>query len=282
MDSARVYVRPELCGFEHIHAHFERYRYARHAHAGIVIGLVDDGIQSYTYRGARHRTGRDGIFFVNAGELHTGEAAGEGGYTYRGVQLDPSFIARLLGGAGIERLAFKDAVVQSTVLAGQFRRALLAIEQGAPVLHCEELIFDSLSALVTRHGEYAPVTELPTASRRAIERAREFIEQSSVEGLSLATLSQAADLSVFHFAHSFRRQVGCSPFAYAEAIRIERAKSRLKAGAALADLAAELGYADQSHFTRKFRQHQAITPGRYRAFAMSWRSSIESLTPSKP
>ena len=264
MDEARVYVRQDLPGFEHLHAHFERYHYARHAHAGVVIGLVDEGIQSYTYRGARHRTGPDGIFFVNAGEVHTGEPADSDGYTYRGVQLDDAFVGALLGGAGIRRLAFKDAVIHAPALARKLRKALRAVESGEPVLRCEELILESLCALAKRHGHEWVDKEFRSPSRQAIDRARTRLEQSRIDDLSLAALGRVAGMSAFHFAHSFRRQIGCSPFLYAEAVRIERAKRRLRQGAALADIAFELGYADQSHFTRRFKRHQGVTPGQYR------------------
>lgn len=264
MDKARVYVRSELPGFEHLRARFERFRYARHAHPGVVIGLVDDGVQSYTYRGERHRTGPDGIFFVNAGEAHTGEPADAGGYSYRGIQIDDRFIASALGGAGIRRLVFKDAVVHSPRLARQLRAALIAIENAEPALRCEELILGSLCAIAERHAFDWSDKRATATSRRSIHQVRDLIAQSRVEDLSLGALARFAGMSVFHFAHAFRRQVGCSPFMYAEAIRIERAKSRLRKGGGLADIAFELGYTDQSHFTRKFKQHQGTTPGEYR------------------
>lgn len=264
MDTARVYFRRELRGFEHLRAHFEHFHYSRHAHAGLVIGLVDEGTQSYTYRGARHRTGRDGIFFVNAGEAHTGEPADCKGYTYRSIRLDDSFIGTMLGGAGIRDLAFKEAVVHSKGLARKLRAALIAVESGEPALLCEERILDSLCAISKRYAHDWKEKEIRTAGHGAINRARDFIEESRTEDLSLAMLGELTGLSVFHFAHSFRREVGSSPFMYAETIRIGRAKRRLREGARLADIAFELGYTDQSHFTRKFKQHQGITPGQYR------------------
>ena len=39
-----------------LHARFVGHRYPRHAHEHCVIGLVESGIQSYLYRGARHVT----------------------------------------------------------------------------------------------------------------------------------------------------------------------------------------------------------------------------------
>jgi AraC-like DNA-binding protein len=48
-------------------------------------------------------------------------------------------------------------------------------------------------------------------------------------------------------------------------LRIERAKTLLEQnGSKISEVAATLGFADQSHFTRKFRCVVGITPAKYR------------------
>ena len=42
-----------------------------------------------------------------------------------------------------------------------------------------------------------------------------------------------------------------------------RAQRLLATGASLAEAAAGTGFADQSHFTRHFKAHLGLTPGRY-------------------
>jgi AraC family transcriptional regulator len=48
-------------------------------------------------------------------------------------------------------------------------------------------------------------------------------------------------------------------------LRLEWAAARLSEERSLAQIALEAGFADQSHFTRAFRRHFGVTPGRYRA-----------------
>ena len=55
-----------------------------------------------------------------------------------------------------------------------------------------------------------------------------------------------------------------TPHAYQLNMHVNRARNRLQAGTALAQLAHELGFADQSHLQRVFKAHAGITPGRYR------------------
>ncbi len=58
---------------------------------------------------------------------------------------------------------------------------------------------------------------------------------------------------------------GMSPHQWQRNQRINQAKVLLHQGMALAEVAAVLGFSDQAHFQRWFKQHTAITPGHYRA-----------------
>jgi AraC family transcriptional regulator len=50
-------------------------------------------------------------------------------------------------------------------------------------------------------------------------------------------------------------------------LRVEWAAAEILSGhRSLAEIAAEAGFADQSHFTRVFRRQVGVTPGEYRAF----------------
>jgi len=63
------------------------------------------------------------------------------------------------------------------------------------------------------------------------------------------------------------RRIGLSPKWLIQRRRLHEAAERLRAGAAvdLAAAAAELGYADQAHFTRDFRTVTGVTPGAFLA-----------------
>lgn len=62
----------------------------------------------------------------------------------------------------------------------------------------------------------------------------------------------------------FRAQIGLTPKAYLRVRRLQAALKRLDSGAAGgAALAAELGYFDQAHFVREFREFTETTPTQY-------------------
>jgi transcriptional regulator GlxA family with amidase domain len=84
------------------------------------------------------------------------------------------------------------------------------------------------------------------------------------ESLTLDELAGEAGMSRYHFVRAFSRAVGMTPHAWQLDMRIQRARSLLDQGMSLADAALQLGFADQSHFQRAFKQRVAATPGEYR------------------
>jgi transcriptional regulator GlxA family with amidase domain len=98
-------------------------------------------------------------------------------------------------------------------------------------------------------------------SRRALNRACSFIADNLGERFTLDDVAKQAGVSRFHFARLFRVSTGDSPMAYLLKSRIERAKQMLlQEDRPVCEIAAALGFCDQSHLTRTFRRLTGLTP----------------------
>ena len=264
MEWSKIYSRADLGEVELLHAGFVNHRYARHAHECAVIGLVESGIQSYRYRGSRYRTGPNGIFTVNPDELHTGEAGAVGGYVYRALYPSPGFLWRLLGAEGIHQLHFSDPVIYDASLADALRRAHIAVERGESLLTCEALLLDAIVGLMRRNGTTQLPAQAKTRSARfEVRHVREFIDSDPGRDMSLTSLANMVQLSPFHLAHIFSQETGTPVRVYADVARMRLAKSLLKNGVSISEVAVRLGFVDQAHFTRRFKQFLGFTPGQY-------------------
>jgi AraC-like DNA-binding protein len=267
MEWSHIHSRPDLSGVEVLHAHFLQRRYPRHAHEHPVIGLVESGSVALSCRGAKHQIGPGGIFIVNPEEPHEGvigDPSDPHGYTYRALYPTPEFITNIVGEGYLRHLHFRDAVVNEPSLSNKLRCAHRAIEHNDSLIVCEGLLFYAIMSLHQHNGlTGAPVARIPKA-RFAVRRVCDFIEAHPNGKTSLAEYAVLADMSPFHLAHVFAREIGMPLHVYVETIRTRRAKSLLKGDLPISQIALQLGYADQSHFTRRFKQFQNVTPGQYR------------------
>ncbi len=85
--------------------------------------------------------------------------------------------------------------------------------------------------------------------------------------LRLEDTARALSVSVRTVQRLARRYVGLPPLAMIRRRRLQEAAERLRdaPGTDLAELAAELGYADHAHLTRDFREVLGMTPTGYRS-----------------
>jgi len=122
----------------------------------------------------------------------------------------------------------------------------------------------ALMALVRALARSTPGAIAETESGSAgIRRARCYIDAHFAEGFGLSDLSAVADLSVFHLVRSFKKATGLSPLAYRNQQRVTEARRLLLAGGRIAEVALDVGFADQSHLTRQFQRIMGVSPGRY-------------------
>jgi transcriptional regulator GlxA family with amidase domain len=102
----------------------------------------------------------------------------------------------------------------------------------------------------------------------AIRRVREYIEAHLDEKVSLQTLASVAGVSMFHFARAFKQSEGVTPHDYLIRCRVRRTMELL-AGTdlSISEVAASVGFSDQSHCVRRFRERVGVCPRVYRRLA---------------
>ena len=82
---------------------------------------------------------------------------------------------------------------------------------------------------------------------------------------TLKHLAQQAGVSTAHLSRIFRNALGQTIFEYHRQRRLIAASGKIVSTSdSLAVIAAEVGFCDQAHFTKSFKQHFGITPSEYR------------------
>jgi transcriptional regulator GlxA family with amidase domain len=112
---------------------------------------------------------------------------------------------------------------------------------------------DGLSGLPLRQFSHAQVRFVVDYIHANLDRA-----------LNLCDLSNLVNVSPRNFLRIFCKTVGTTPHRYLMNERVTRARELIAKGQALAEIATDLGFANQSHFCGVFRKVTGMSPGRFR------------------
>ena len=101
----------------------------------------------------------------------------------------------------------------------------------------------------------------PYVKHQIVEYMHTHLEQ----GVSLDELAKLANLSTYHFSRMFKYSLGQPPHRYMTELRLQKARRLiLKSNAPLKDIAVQLGFNDQSHLGKKFKQRFGASPAQAR------------------
>lgn len=98
-----------------------------------------------------------------------------------------------------------------------------------------------------------------------LQRVFAYVRENLANEVSVAELAQAVGMSQYYFSKLFKMSTGTTPHQYVMRQRVERAQQLLREGkTALVNVATQVGFETQSHFTSVFRHLVGTTPKRYR------------------
>lgn len=103
------------------------------------------------------------------------------------------------------------------------------------------------------------------AERQPIRMAQELVRARPEQILTVEVLAAKACMSVRGFARAFLREVGMTPAAYVEAVRVERAAQMLQTTTTdLEQIAEGCGFGTVETLRRAFRRQLGVSPSQYR------------------
>lgn len=175
-----------------------------------------------------------------------------------------------LGRRGTSRIEIRNVFTARDLVITHIAEALMIELTRAP--HpAQALIVDCMSSALAAHllrsyNAFEPVTmrELPALSPAELGRLAEYIDGNLDGRIGLAELAGIVNVSRFHFARLFKQSTGMTAISYVEQCRIHRAQTLiLETCLPLSEIALMAGFADQSHFTRRFHRQVGCTPAAF-------------------
>jgi len=263
IESARMHIASDFAGMELLTARYVHHRFTPHVHDTFVIALIEEGCERFRCRGMEGAANAGSLIVIPPGEVHTGQSGGEWGWAYRALYPAPEKLGDLMAelrdgdarAPTFDRLVFDDAALFRAL---QGLHAVLTDSDDA--LQRGSVWREAMTPLLRHAGVSEPATGREDA---AVRRVQELLRADTDAALTLDDLARETGLSPWHLNRVFSLSVGLPPHAWRNQWRLAQAKRLLRDGLSPADVAASLGFADQSHLHRLFKRAFGITPGGY-------------------
>jgi AraC-like DNA-binding protein len=265
-ESAKLWRVPHLNDLSLLRANFITYSFKRHAHDYFVIGMVETGVQKFDYHREHYVTPPTGLIVLNPGEAHTGEAAVPSGFRYRALYPETQVLQQIaseIKGRQQDIPFFARPVIHDAALFAEMRRLHIALEATRSPLEHESRVIWTLAQLVQRYADMRPQARPVRREHDEVKQVRRYIEERYTDDIRLDELAALVNWSPFYLLRVFRNEVGLPPHAYLENVRVRNAQSLLKRGYSLVQVAYDMGFNSQSHFTTTFKRLIGVTPGQY-------------------
>lgn len=255
----------------HVELRFSHYRtqtFNKHTHDTYSIGIVSQGRTNFIHQNQAMVVGSGDIALINPAEAHACNPEPGSMLTYFMLYIEPLLMKKIasdLSGSTSKTPCFSKPVIKDTRLHRTLSQLCnLLIQYPDDLLEIESGLYESLSELLLNYGSEGD-TPLPqlTGNLEVLKAGQQFLVDYLDQNISLQELASICGLSPYHFLRTFRNHFGLPPHAYQLQQRINRAKRLLHSNMPIIEVATKVGFADQSHFTRKFKASVGATPRQY-------------------
>lgn len=211
-----------------------------------------------------HAGRRSKVQLVEAGEPHAGHW--EAGVQVSVMLLSPDLIEEASDDLAIGTPRLRSQPDTGDRLVAELANAVRGHFTRLHRLYFESIGYTLAGHLVRTYGD-APLrtADGTLLDERQLARVDNYIDGMLDAPVGVRDLAAAAGLSPRRFADAFKRTTGRTPYQRVVQRRIAAAKRLLRTTKlSIAEVALQLGFANQSHFTAVFSRAVGTTPRRWR------------------
>jgi AraC-like DNA-binding protein len=244
---------------DHVH------RYPPHLHDCVELVWLHAGHVRIECRGRCYVLQRGDVCLLAPNELHSTDNGGSD-CTFTLIHLPSDLYHAIAAGRtpGGRRLVPEPfRILRSHSFAMQaFLEGFIATESAA---ERRRLAAPLLEAIMYAPHSFAVLRAEKASWHPAVVHARGVVADHIDQPLNVADMAAEVGLNARYFISLFKDGIGLPPHQYQIAMRVERARCTLQnPDSSLCDIAADTGFADQSHLNRHFKRSYGFTPGAFR------------------
>ena len=259
------------------------FTHGRHSHTTFSIGAIMTGHSTYLHGHSCRPIASGSVVIISPGVVHACNPLHDQPWGYRMFYVDAAWLGSLQGRSGIDVAGFvpfeENYSTDPNLFADLDRLycTLTGIDTTPETLQAATL--DFFQRLVAR---LTPASNHDTSGLRKVADAADFIREHCMHPLCLDEIAAAVQLSQSYLIRTFKAHYGLTPHAFLIDCRLQLARDCLRRGDDIAQVAAQVGFADQAHLQRLFKRTLAATPGQYRGLitqATNKRRNLRALRP---
>lgn len=249
-------------------AHYTEFEFKPHYHLDYHLGVIVDGVQRQKINGKSALFGPGCISVVPPDQLHDGSTYSGDHYTLRTFRVSTELLDGYLEDIFqvSEVPGFHGALIEDPKIAQLLLNMHSLLNQGNPLqqIALEQQWIDAIEPLFLKLGAKAQPDIESGLGTHNWQRVREYCHAHLDSKIVLETLAELCQMSRFQFLRRFEVTTGLTPRAWLIRLRLERACELLKPqNQSIAEVANRVGFYDQSHFNRAFRQAFGVAPSDY-------------------
>jgi AraC-like DNA-binding protein len=248
-----------------IEADYQDFAFTRHYHLDFHIGLIVGGQQKFHYQGTQHQVGSGQLVIMPPDEIHDGRSMLKSGYQTRVFSLEPEWLTSLAQlKKPSELIHFKQIIVAQKDIF----QSLVWLHQTLKTNNVCQLAQDCLpyEGFEKLFRYYSNIEQKPAVAlgNQSIATLKEYLIANIDQPVRLEQLSELCQLSPTQFQRHFKAKMGLTPYAWLCRLRMEQSMKLLKMGIGGTEVAYQVGFYDQAHFSKAFKATYGVNPSQIR------------------
>ena len=244
-NSINITKSKNLDGFEIKNATFQNMYFPNHFHLEWSLVFLKEGTEDIYFNGLNFKISKNSFLLIAPYTIHSN--GNEHNWSYTAVYINTDVIKYVC-----KKLKLNYEAIQSQPYHISYNTSFDALTD-ANVL---EVIAELLTQTDTKNHVIA--------DKKYIMEIADFIVAHSETKITLDILESKFKINKFKIWRLFNAEIGISPMEYQNSIRIEKSKSLFYQTNNITDIALEVGFFDQSHFTHNFKRYIGVTPKQYK------------------
>lgn len=238
--------------------HKPNQTYQKHYHNNPSLAFIVKGSSAEVLSKGSVHCNAESLIIMPAGEVHANHYD-QAGCLSLVIEIKPPRLESISAYSKVlDEFSLTSRTAFSIVL-NRIYKELVVMDTASP-LAMEGLTLELLSYLSRSSSQVGK-----HARPRWLSQAFDYVHAHFTEAIRLNDVAKSIGVHPVHLARTFRQSYGLTLGEQVRALRIEFACTLLSTSdTSLTEIAFASGFADQSHFSRAFKQYVGITPSQYR------------------